>query len=77
MSMGPAQLFTSGRSQAVRLPEAYRFSGTTVLVKHFGGAVLLLPADKPCNLVSQAGGHWGQVSLLSFRPLMSKETGAT
>lgn len=52
--MDVAKLFASGRSQAVRLPKAYRFSGTEVLVKHFGGGVLLLPADKPWDLVSQA-----------------------
>jgi hypothetical protein len=36
-----ARLFQSGRSQAVRLPKAYRFSGTEVVVKHFGNGVLL------------------------------------
>ena len=52
--MDTARLFQSGRSQAVRLPKAYRFSGTEVLVKHFAGGVLLLPADKPWGLVGQA-----------------------
>ena len=32
---------------AVRLPKAYRFSGTEVLVKHFGNGVLLLPIEDP------------------------------
>jgi antitoxin VapB len=39
--MDTARLFQSGRSQAVRLPKAYRFSGTEVVVKHFGNGVLL------------------------------------
>ena len=42
-----ARLFRSGRSQAVRLPKAYRFSGTEVIVKHFGSGVLLLPIEDP------------------------------
>ena len=42
-----ARLFQSGRSQAVRLPEAYRFSGTEVIVKRFGNGVLLLPIEDP------------------------------
>jgi antitoxin VapB len=42
-----ARLFQSGRSQAVRLPKDYRFSGSEVLVKHFGNGVLLLPIDDP------------------------------
>ncbi len=36
-----ARLFQSGRSQAVRLPKDYRFSGCEVVVKHFGNGVLL------------------------------------
>lgn len=42
-----ARLFQSGRSQAVRLPKDYRFSGCEVVVKHFGNGVLLLPMDDP------------------------------
>ena len=45
--MDTARLFQSGRSQAVRLPKEYRFSGTEVVVKHFGNGVLLLPKDNP------------------------------
>jgi antitoxin VapB len=45
--MDTARLFQSGRSQAVRLPKEYRFSGTEVAVKHFGNGVLLLPVDDP------------------------------
>ncbi len=45
--MDMARLFQSGRSQAVRLPKAYRFSGTEVVVKHFGNGVLLLPIEDP------------------------------
>ena len=45
--MDTARLFQSGRSQAVRLPKEYRFSGTEVVVKHFGNGVLLLPVDDP------------------------------
>lgn len=35
----------SGRSQAVRLPEALRFEGTEVVVKRFGNGVVLLPVQ--------------------------------
>jgi antitoxin VapB len=45
--MDTARLFLSGRSQAVRLPKAYRFAGTEVCVKRFGNGVLLLPLDDP------------------------------
>lgn len=45
--MNTARLFQSGRSQAVRLPKEFRFSGSEVMVKHFGNGVLLLPVDDP------------------------------
>jgi len=45
--MNTAHLFQSGRSQAVRLPKAFRFNGEEVSVQHFGNGVLLLPLDDP------------------------------
>ncbi len=45
--MDTARLFQSDRSQAVKLPKAYRFAGTEVAIKHFGNGVLLLPVDQP------------------------------
>ena len=41
--MDTAQVFKTGRSQAVRLPKEYRFTDSEVTVQHFGGGVLLLP----------------------------------
>ena len=52
--METARLFASGRSQAVRLPKEYRFTGTDVVVKHFGNGVLLLPMDDPWLLLEEA-----------------------
>ena len=52
--METAKLFSSGRSQAVRLPKAYRFEGTEVVVKRFGNGVLLLPAAAPWLVMFQA-----------------------
>ncbi len=42
--MTTAKLFKSGRSQAVRLPRAFRFEGQEVRVRRFGLGVLLEPA---------------------------------
>jgi antitoxin VapB len=38
-----AKLFANGRSQAVRLPQEFRFSGTEVRVTRHGRGVLLEP----------------------------------
>ena len=45
--MKTAKLFMNGRSQAVRLPKAYRFEGTQVFVKKVGSAILLIPYSEP------------------------------
>ncbi len=45
--MDKAKLFANGRSQAVRLPKAYRFDGDEVLIKRIGHAVVLLPKVRP------------------------------
>ncbi len=38
-----AKLFINGRSQAVRLPKDFRFSGTEVIIKKEGQRVILEP----------------------------------
>ncbi|WP_036485331.1 AbrB/MazE/SpoVT family DNA-binding domain-containing protein [Myxosarcina sp. GI1] len=43
--METAKLFQNGKSQAVRLPKKYRFSGDKVLIKRVGNAVVLLPYE--------------------------------
>lgn len=45
--MQTAKLFINGRSQAVRLPKEYRFSGDDVYIKGYQGMVMLLPRDSP------------------------------
>ena len=52
--MEVAKNFQSGRSQAVRLPKAFRFEGKEVVVKHFGNGVLLLPIDNPWEMMQEA-----------------------
>jgi DNA repair protein RadC/virulence-associated protein VagC len=39
-----ARLFTNGRSQAVRLPKAFRFPGSEVLIRHGEGNTVVLEA---------------------------------
>jgi antitoxin VapB len=38
-----AKLFTTGRSQAVRLPKEFRFEGTEVFIRQEGDQVILSP----------------------------------
>lgn len=46
--MHTAKLFLNGRSQAVRLPKAFRFEGVTeVLIERDGDAVILRPPKRP------------------------------
>jgi antitoxin VapB len=41
-----AKLFWTGRSQAVRLPQEFRFEGEVVSVRREGRAVILEPVDE-------------------------------
>ncbi len=45
--MTTARLFKHGGSQAVRLPKAFRFPGTEVLVERKGDAVVLRSKPRP------------------------------
>ena len=44
--METAKLFENGRSQAVSLPKAFRFSGNEVYIQKIGDSILLTPKDK-------------------------------
>lgn len=43
--MDTAKIFINGRSQAIRLPKAYRFEGKEVYIKMTEAGVLLIPKD--------------------------------
>ncbi len=45
--MTTAKLFKHGGSQAVRLPKAFRFEGTEVIIEKKGNAVVLKPKRVP------------------------------
>ena len=44
--MQTAKVFTSGRSQAVRIPKEYRFDAEEVFINRVGDAVILTPIGK-------------------------------
>ena len=41
--MDTAKLFQNGKSQAIRLPKAYRLRGTKVYLKRVGNALVIIP----------------------------------
>ena len=45
--MQTAKIFINGRSQAVRLPKNFRFTGKDVFINKIGKMVVLLPKDDP------------------------------
>lgn len=47
--METAKLFTNGKSQAVRLPKAYRLKGKEVGITKIGNAVILYPITTKWN----------------------------
>ena len=44
--MKTAKLFKNGRSQAIRLPKEFQFSGKDVYIQKHGDAVILVPHEK-------------------------------
>jgi antitoxin VapB len=57
-AVAEAKLFMNGRSQAVRLPAAYRFAGDSVYVKRWRGAVILLPKRHPWAPLTESLGDF-------------------
>ncbi len=52
--MDTAKIFTTGRSQAVRLPKEYRFDATEVMIKKVGDVVMLYPRGKEWDIMLDA-----------------------
>ena len=63
-----AKIFTTGRSQAVRLPKEFRFSTKEVTIERQGDAVILRP-----KLDSAAWAQKVMESLAAFGPDMQLE----
>lgn len=52
--MQTAKLFTNGRSQAVRLPKEFRFSGNDVFINKIGKIIILIPKDDPWESLAES-----------------------
>jgi antitoxin VapB len=63
---GTAKLFKHGRSQAVRLPKEFRFSGKEVRVRRLGRGVLLEPVGEPFNMAA----WWAKLDSYRDTPFM-------
>ena len=59
-----AALFTTGGSQAVRLPKEYRFEGSAVRIRREGRAVVL----EPIEMAPWPTGYWERLAALSPLP---------
>jgi len=52
--MNTAKIFTTGRSQAVRLPKEFRFSGSEVGINKVGDLVVLFPRKKGWDVLAKS-----------------------
>jgi antitoxin VapB len=72
--MDTAKLFWTGRSQAVRLPKAYRFDGDAVRIRRRGEAVVLEPIAADWTwLDSLPGGLDADAAQAAEEPVPSQE----
>ena len=54
--MQTVKLFTTGRSQALRIPKEFRFQSSEVCIKRIGSMVILIdPNDRPKMFLSAIG----------------------
>lgn len=63
---GIAKLFRNGRSQAVRLPQEFRFEGDRVRIRRIDQGVLLEP------LIPDAAAWFDELDRFSHEPFMAK-----
>jgi antitoxin VapB len=62
-----AKLFMHGRSQAVRLPKAFRFEGKEVRVSRIGDKVILEPMETP---PIETAALWAQLDAMGARDFL-------
>jgi antitoxin VapB len=62
-----AKLFMHGRSQAVRLPKEFRFSGDEVRIKRVGQGVLLEPVKKDVRAIMAKIDSYGDFPFMEDR----------
>jgi len=53
-----AKIFTSGNSQAVRLPKEFRFDTDTVAIRKIGSVIILYPSDSGWSPLLEASGQF-------------------
>jgi len=58
-TMTTAKVFYSGRSQAVRIPQAFRFTSSVVWIRREGESIVLDPVRAP----SWPAGFWRKVRI--------------
>ena len=69
-----AEIFMHDGQQSVRLPEAFRFEGTEVLVRREGDAVILEPASpKPPRTRAELEAMFARIDALGGRGFPERE----
>ena len=74
--MQTAKLFPNGQSQAVRLPKEFRFEGDRVYIQRIGDAVVLLPYQRPWQVLLDSLSRFSAdfaTNPASFEPVAADE----
>ena len=66
--MQTAKVFTSGRSQAVRIPKEFRFDAEEVFINRVGDAIILTPISKAQDVYRQGVSGFSTDFLEDGRP---------
>lgn len=66
--MQTAKVFTSGRSQAIRIPKEFRFDGEEVFINRVGDAIILTPIGKARDVYRKGVSGFSADFLADGRP---------
>jgi len=58
--MRTSKVFTSGNSQAIRLPKEFRVEEKELYIQKIGRAIILFPKDKPWALFASGLGEFSE-----------------
>jgi len=72
--MQSAKVFTSGNSQAIRLPKEFQFKETELFIQKIGNSIILFPKDDPWRAFEESLSEFSEDFLADGRNQPDQQT---
>jgi len=69
-----AKVFTSGNSQAIRLPKEFQFKETELFIQKIGNSIILFPKDDPWRAFEESLSEFSEDFLADGRNQPDQQT---